>query len=121
MRAIAESRRREILALVHGHELSAGAIARRFDITWPAISQHLGVLKDAGLLVERREGRRRLYRVRPEGLAEVIAFLEAFWDDRLDALKAVTEADAQREAPTRLPGRDVTPPLESKERDGRDS
>ncbi len=93
LRAIAEPRRREILELVAAEELSAGAIASHFDVTRPAISQHLSVLKDAGLVVERREGTRRLYLARPEGLAQVRSFLEAFWDQRLRRLKRAAEAD----------------------------
>ena len=91
VRALAEPRRREILALVSGAELSAGAIASHFDVTRPAISQHLGVLKDAGLVVERREGTRRMYRARPEGLEELRSFLEGFWEQRLRRLKKAAE------------------------------
>ena len=93
VRAIAEPRRREILTLVATRERSAGEIASHFDVTRPAISQHLGVLKDAGLVVERREGTRRLYVARPEGLAELRSFLEAFWDMRLRRLKHAAEAE----------------------------
>ena len=91
--AIASPRRRQILSLVRDGELSAGEIAAHFDISWPAISQHLGVLKEAGLVDERRNGTRRLYRARPEGLTEVKAFLEQFWDTRLDALKREAERE----------------------------
>lgn len=93
LKAIAEPRRREILRLVKDEELSAGEIASHFDISWPAVSQHLGVLKEAGLVDERRNGVRRLYRVRPEGLTAVQAFLEEFWSDRLAALKREAERD----------------------------
>ena len=93
LRAIAAPRRRQILTLVRDGELSAGEIASHFDVTRPAISQHLGVLKEAGLVDERRNGTRRLYRVRPEGMAEVRAFLEEFWDPRLDALKREAERE----------------------------
>ena len=93
LKAIAEPRRREILRLVKDKELSAGEIASHFDISWPAVSQHLGVLKEAGLVDERRNGVRRLYRVRPEGLTAVQAFLEEFWSDRLAALKREAERD----------------------------
>lgn len=92
LQAIAEPRRREILRLVWSQEMAAGEIASRFDVTRPAISQHLRVLKEAGLVTERREGTRRLYRARPEGLAELRAFLENMWDDSLDRLKEVAEA-----------------------------
>jgi DNA-binding transcriptional ArsR family regulator len=91
LRAIAEPRRRTILRLVGSEELSAGEIASHFDVTRPAISQHLTVLKGAGLLSERREGTRRLYSVRTEGLAELRDFLDEFWADGLDRLKVAAE------------------------------
>ena len=93
VRAIAEPRRREILSLVAGTELSAGEIASHFDVTRPAISQHLTVLKGAGLVAERREGTKRLYVARPEGLGELRSYLERFWDARLRRLKHAAEAD----------------------------
>ena len=93
LKAIAAPRRRQILALVRDGELSAGEIAEHFDVTRPAVSQHLTVLKEAGLVSERRNGTRRLYRARPEGLGELKAFLEGFWDDRLDALKREAERE----------------------------
>jgi DNA-binding transcriptional ArsR family regulator len=93
LRAIAVPRRRQILALVRANELSAGEIAAQFDVTWPAISQHLSVLKGAGLVTERRAGTRRLYRARPEGLEELMTFLEGFWDERLASLKREAEQD----------------------------
>ena len=96
VRAIAEPRRREILSLVREGELSAGEIASQFDITRPAISQHLAVLRDAGLLDQRRDGTKRLYRARPEGLAELREFLDAFWSDRLERLKLAAELEQQR-------------------------
>jgi DNA-binding transcriptional ArsR family regulator len=89
--AINEPRRREILRLVQGRELAAGEIAARFDVTRPAISQHLTVLKRAGLVTERRDGTRRLYRARPEGLTELRSFLDGFWEDRLGRLKTAAE------------------------------
>ena len=93
LKAIAEPRRRQILALVRDDELSAGEIAGHFDVTRPAISQHLNVLKEAGLVSERRNGTRRLYSARPEGLVEVKAFLDGFWDQRLAALKREAERE----------------------------
>jgi DNA-binding transcriptional ArsR family regulator len=96
LRAIAEPRRRQILELVREHELSAGEIASQFDVTRPAISQHLGVLKEAGLVDERRNGTRRLYRARPQGLAELKAFLDAFWDAKLEALQREAEREEER-------------------------
>jgi DNA-binding transcriptional ArsR family regulator len=95
--AVAEPRRREILRLVRDDEMPAGAIAAHFaDVSRPAVSQHLRVLRDAGLLVERRDGTRRLYRTRPEGFGELRAFLEEFWDGRLDALKVEAEREQRR-------------------------
>ena len=91
LRALSEPHRRQIMELVGAEELGAGEIAAHFDVTRPAISQHLTVLKTAGLLSERRQGTRRLYRARPEGLAELHDFLEGFWTARLDQLKAVAE------------------------------
>ena len=96
MRAMAEPRRRQILRLVREHELSAGEIASRFEITRPAVSQHLAVLRDAGLLHERRDGARRLYRARPEGMAGLREFIEEFWTDRLERLKLAAELEQQR-------------------------
>jgi DNA-binding transcriptional ArsR family regulator len=93
LKAIAAPRRRHILTLVRDGELTAGEIASHFDITRPAISQHLNVLKEAGLVSERRNGTRRLYRARPEGLAELKEFLESFWSERLDALKREAEKE----------------------------
>jgi DNA-binding transcriptional ArsR family regulator len=93
LRAIAEPRRREILRLVRKGELPAGEIAAHFDVTRPAISQHLTVLKSAGLITERRDGTRRLYRARPEGLAELRDFLNEFWAARLRQLAHVAEAE----------------------------
>jgi DNA-binding transcriptional ArsR family regulator len=99
LRAIAEPRRRRILKLVGAEELSAGEIASHFEVTRPAISQHLTVLRGAGLLTERRVGTRRLYRARPEGLAELRSFLDEFWADGLDRLKVAAEqAEKERGA-----------------------
>jgi DNA-binding transcriptional ArsR family regulator len=96
LRAIAEPRRRQILELVRERELSAGEIASQFDVTRPAISQHLGVLKEAGLVDERRNGTRRLYRARPQGLTELKTFLDAFWDAKLEALQREAEREEER-------------------------
>src|SRR5262245_40597548 len=93
LRAIADPRRREILALLRERELPAGEIAARFDVTRPAISQHLAVLREAGLVTERRAGTRRLYRARPSGTAELRTLLEEFWDDGLARLRAAAEQE----------------------------
>jgi DNA-binding transcriptional ArsR family regulator len=91
IRAIAEPRRREILRLVWSAELPAGEIASHFEVSRPAISQHLRVLRNADLVSERRDGTRRLYRARHETLQELRAFLEGFWDERLALLKVAAE------------------------------
>ena len=96
LQAIAEPHRREILRLVRDAELSSGEIAAHFDVTRPAISQHLQVLVAAGLVSMRRQATRRLYRAKPEGLAELRSFLEEFWDDRLQLLKQAAEAEERR-------------------------
>lgn len=96
LKAIVAPTRRQILALVRDGELSAGEIAAQFDVTRPAVSQHLNVLKEAGLVSERRNGTRRLYTARPEGLLELKAFLEDFWDARLGALKREAEKEEMK-------------------------
>jgi DNA-binding transcriptional ArsR family regulator len=90
---LAEPRRRELLALLADDERTAGDIAKRFDVTRQAVSQHLRVLLAAGLIRERRDGTRRWYRARPEGLAEVRAYVEAMWPSALDHLKAAAERE----------------------------
>ncbi len=93
LRALAEPRRRAILQLVAHEELAAGEIAAAFDVTRPAVSQHLTVLKHAGLLTERREGTRRLYRARPEGLAQLRRMLDDMWAGALDTARRLVEAE----------------------------
>jgi DNA-binding transcriptional ArsR family regulator len=96
LKAIAHPHRREILRLVADTELSAGEIAARFDVSRPAVSQHLSVLKEAGLVDERRNGTRRLYSVRSDGFEELRTYLDQFWGDRLDALKREAEREEER-------------------------
>jgi DNA-binding transcriptional ArsR family regulator len=96
--AIAQPKRREILRLLAAVELSAGEVASRFAVTQPAISQHLKVLKDTGLISERRDGTRRLYRVRPEGLAELHSFLADFLPAGLERLKLAAEKEERSSA-----------------------
>jgi DNA-binding transcriptional ArsR family regulator len=93
LRALAEPRRRAILRLVARDELAAGEIASAFDVTRTAVSQHLTVLKNAGLLAERRDGTRRLYRARPEGLAGLRQFLDEMWASSLDTARRLVEAE----------------------------
>lgn len=77
---------------MHSRELPAGAIAAHFAVTRPAISQHLRVLKEAGLVDERRDGTRRLYRARPDTVEDLRRFLDDFWTDRLERLRDAAEA-----------------------------
>ena len=94
--AIAQPKRREILRLLAAGEMSAGDVASRFDVTAPAISQHLKILKQVGLVSERREGTRRLYSVRAAGLADLHSFLADVLPARLERLKQVAEAEDAR-------------------------
>lgn len=96
LRALAEPQRRRILTLVRDGELPAGEIAEHFDITHQAVSQHLRVLRDAGLLNERRDGTRRLYAIRPEAIESVRDFLDQLWPASLQRLKSVVENDRRR-------------------------
>ena len=98
LRALAGSKRREILELVREHELSAGEIASHFAVTRPAVSQHLAVLRDAGLVAERRAGTRRFYRADARGLVGLKQFVDRFWAVGLDRLKDEAEAEAARRA-----------------------
>jgi DNA-binding transcriptional ArsR family regulator len=97
LKAIAEPRRRAILRLVSTEELPAGEIASHFDVTRPAISQHLRVLKNAGLVRERREGTRRLYLADRHSLRELRKFLEDFWDERLEQLREAAELEQAKQ------------------------
>ena len=108
--AIAEPNRRAILHMVGQREMAAGEIAAQFAVTRPAVSQHLSVLKDVGLLLERREGTRRLYRLRPEGLAELRAFLAELWPDALQRFKAAAESKATGAVESSAPGVDPAQP-----------
>jgi DNA-binding transcriptional ArsR family regulator len=96
LRALAEPHRRRILTVVGDREVPAGEIAQHFDITHQAVSQHLKVLRDAGLLNERRDGTRRLYAIRPESIESVRAYLDDLWPASLDRLRATVEHDRQQ-------------------------
>jgi DNA-binding transcriptional ArsR family regulator len=92
LQALGNETRFKIVNLVRERELPAGAIARRFKLTRPAVSQHIGILREAGLLSERRLGSTRLYVVRQEGFDELAAYIRQFWRPRLNRLKRVAEA-----------------------------
>ncbi|MGH2499373.1 MAG: metalloregulator ArsR/SmtB family transcription factor [Candidatus Limnocylindria bacterium] len=89
--AISAPRRRRILRLVWTKELSAGEIAAKFDVSWAAISQHLAVLKEAGLLTERRESTRRLYRTDVAALGSLRGVLEEMWRSDLAQMKKIVD------------------------------
>ncbi|MEX2422026.1 MAG: metalloregulator ArsR/SmtB family transcription factor [Actinomycetota bacterium] len=89
--AVTNPRRREILRLVWDEERSAGEIAGHFDVSWPAISQNLGVLRRAGLVIERREATRRYYRADREAAGSLALVLEETWSRDLDRLKHAVE------------------------------
>ena len=91
MRVIAEPRRREILRLVWDAERPASEIAEHFDVTFGAISQHLGVLRQAGLVLVRKDGTRRFYRANREALRPFAALLERMWAGQLDELARLAE------------------------------
>jgi DNA-binding transcriptional ArsR family regulator len=91
VQVIAEPRRREILRLVWDGERPATEIAEHFDVTFGAISQHLGVLRQAGLVVVRRDGTRRYYRANREALAPFASLLQQMWAAQLDALADLAE------------------------------
>ncbi len=95
-RAVAEPRRRQILSLTRDAELSAGEIAAGFEISRPAVSQHIAVLRRAGLLAERREGPAASTGPGPRHLGGLRDFIEGFWADRLERLKLAAELEQQR-------------------------
>ncbi|HEX4862945.1 MAG TPA: metalloregulator ArsR/SmtB family transcription factor [Acidimicrobiales bacterium] len=94
IRVLAEPKRRAILELIASEELSAGEIAEHFDVTRPAVSQHLTVLKSAGLISERRDGTRRLYRLEPDAISELRRFVENLWSSALETARRLAEEDA---------------------------
>jgi len=96
LRALAEPRRQAMLRLVRDGPRSAGEIGEHFDITQQAVSQHLQVLSEAGLVDVRREGKRRLYVLNPEGLEVLDAFLAELWPAGLRRLKEAVESDRER-------------------------
>jgi DNA-binding transcriptional ArsR family regulator len=96
LKALAEPRRQQILRLVRATPRSVGDIAEQVDITQQAVSQHLQVLRDAGLVAVRQDGTRRLYAIRPDGLASLDRFLAELWPEGLRRLKTAVEADDQR-------------------------
>ena len=95
LQVIAEPRRREILGLVWDREMAAGEIAGRFDVSFGAVSQHLGILREAGLVQMRREGNRRYYRADMDRLGPFREILERMWEESLDQLVETIEHDEE--------------------------
>ena len=96
--ALSSPRRREIVRLVWSDERSAGEIAKAFEVTWPAISQNLRVLKDAGLIKERRVGTSRLYRADRAALRPLESYLRSMWSRNIDRLRLLAEAEERRKS-----------------------
>jgi DNA-binding transcriptional ArsR family regulator len=94
--ALAHPKRREILRMLAEGERSAGEVASRFSVTQPAISQHLKVLRETGLVHERRAGTRRIFSVRPEGLNDLNEFLADVLPAGLRRLKKAAEAEESK-------------------------
>jgi DNA-binding transcriptional ArsR family regulator len=106
LQALSEPHRQEVVRLLSGDELSAGEIASHFTLTRQAVSQHLRVLKEAGLLEERRAGTRRLYRLSPERIEELTSFLDSLWGDGLARLKREVESPPRGRRASRGGGAD---------------
>lgn len=94
--ALSEPKRRDILHLVHEEELTSSVIASHFDISAPAVSQHLKVLEESGLVTIRKAGTKRYYGIRREGFSEIKQYVDRFWDDRLLLLKEAAEEEERR-------------------------
>ena len=96
LQALGDPTRRSVLEELRDGPRAVGEIAARLPVSRPAVSQHLRVLKEAGLVTERQNGTRRLYRVNPDGLADVREYLEGFWEEALANFKAAAEQEERR-------------------------
>jgi len=96
LQALGDPTRRSVLEELRGGPQAVGEIASRLPVSRPAVSQHLRVLKEAGLVTERQDGTRRLYRVDPDGLAGLREYLDGFWEEALASFKAAAEAEERR-------------------------
>ena len=96
MDALGDATRREIMERLRGGPRPVGEIAAGLPISRPAVSQHLRVLKEAGLVTERKEGTRRLYRIEPDGLRDLRAYLDSFWEQALAGYKAAAEREGRK-------------------------
>ncbi len=95
--ALGDPTRREIFARIAERPRAVGELARELPVSRPAVSQHLRVLKDAGLVMDRAEGNRRIYQADPAGLAALRAQLDTFWNQALATLEQVVEHDTKEE------------------------
>ena len=95
--ALADPTRRAVFERLREGPRPVGDIARDLPVSRPAVSQHLRVLKDAGLVTERREGTRRLYRIDPDGLAAIRDYFDEFWNEALAAFKAAAESEGSKQ------------------------
>jgi DNA-binding transcriptional ArsR family regulator len=93
--ALADPTRRAVFERLQKGPRPVGDIARELPVSRPAVSQHLRVLKDAGLVTERRDGTRRLYRIDPDGLAAIRDYFDDFWNEALAAFKAAAESEGR--------------------------
>ena len=97
--ALADPTRREVFERLAAGPRSVGELAKGLPVSRPAVSQHLKVLKDAGLVSDRAKGARRVYRIDPEGLGQIRAWLDRFWDEALAAFAAEVEKDEEEDRP----------------------
>src|SRR6201996_3825188 len=95
--ALADATRREVFERLAEGPRSVGELAEGLPVSRPAVSQHLKVLKDAGLVVDRAEGARRVYQIDPQGLGQIRAWLDRFWDEALEAFRLELERQADEE------------------------
>jgi DNA-binding transcriptional ArsR family regulator len=96
LQLVAEPHRQGILRLIWRDELPVGELARRLDLSYSGVSQHLTRLREAGFVTVRREGKQRLYRADRKGLGPLEAFLESFWAGQLDRLSTLAEEEESR-------------------------
>ena len=97
MEALGDRTRREIMERLRDWPRPVGEIAAGLPVSRPAVSQHLRILKEAGLVTERKQGTRRIYRVEPKGLADLRAYFDSFWEQALAGFKATAEREGRRE------------------------
>ena len=93
--ALADPTRREVFERLAERPQAVGELAERLPVSRPAVSQHLKVLKEAGLVTDRPDGARRVYQIDPKGLGQIRAWLDQFWDEALEAFRAEVESDVE--------------------------